>query len=84
MAEVFNIAIPVVCSGRIRSYSEDDNLYEVNIYESPLDALMFPIPCKLLYQPGLDDNFQAGAIVKVLLTFAYSNATCSSQDTPSK
>lgn len=68
---IYYVPVPVVCSGIIKQYIEEDGLYEVEIYDSPMESFQGEIYCKLIYSPGTDTNYFDGNHVKVLITFTF-------------
>jgi len=65
------VPVPSICSGVINSYLSEDDIYEVNVYDSPLGELNGPIHCSVIYPPGFDGNYKQGTFVKILIPFMF-------------
>jgi len=65
------VPVPSICSGVISSYISDEDMYEVNVYDSPLGELNGPVHCSLIYPPGFDGNYKQGTYVKMLIPFLF-------------
>jgi len=63
--------VPRICSGWVTSKIKDSEIWEVQIYESPIGEFHNPIYCQLIYTPGDDYNIKQGDYVKVLITFLF-------------
>jgi len=66
--------VPCMCSGIITSKLEEEESYEIKIYESPMGELNGPIYGTLMYSPGTDGNYKQGDQVKVMVTFTFGGA----------
>ena len=67
------IPVPCVCCGTINNYNDKDNIYEVNIYNSPYGDTNGPIFAKEIYPAGMDGNLKPGDRVNVLVNFIFDN-----------
>lgn len=72
MEEIINYTpVPCICSGLIRNKIEENDTFEVSIYDSPVGDLNGPIYVKEIFQPGHESNVKIGDRVKVLVTFTF-------------
>jgi len=70
MADTYT-PVPCVCCGTINNYNESDNIYEVNIYNSPYGDTNGPVLAKEIYSAGMDGNLKPGDRVNILVNFIF-------------
>jgi len=66
--------VQCMCSGVITSLIDDEESYEVRLYDSPMADFSGPVYATLMYNPGTDGNFKQGDHVKVMVNFAFGGA----------
>jgi len=66
--------VQCMCSGIITNKLEDEESYEVSLYDSPMLGFAGPVNATLMYSPGTDGNFKKGDYVKLMVSFAFGGA----------
>ena len=69
--DVMYTIVPCICSGVINSKINENETYEVIIYNSPLGELSGPLYASLIHSPGAYNSYKKGDFVKVWVPFTF-------------